>query len=132
MIERLKQNRFLWYQGPMIAWAVALFVQSSIPGEFIPKEGIFTHDKLIHFVIYVLFAISVHRAIRYQNKFPFLARHHYVFTILIVSLYGISDEFHQSFVPNRSGRVNDWLADTLGGIVYVGFHWLRARWKGIR
>jgi VanZ family protein len=32
----------------------------------------------------------------------------------LASLYGATDEFHQSFVPGRSADVLDWLADTLG------------------
>jgi hypothetical protein len=36
---------------------------------------------------------------------------------LIASLYGISDEFHQSCVPGRSPDVADWLADTAGALL---------------
>jgi len=35
---------------------------------------------------------------------------------VIASLYGISDELHQSFVPGRSTEVLDWLADTIGAL----------------
>jgi VanZ family protein len=37
----------------------------------------------------------------------------------IASLYGISDEFHQSFVPGRTPDVVDWLADTSGALLAV-------------
>ncbi len=36
---------------------------------------------------------------------------------LIASLYGISDELHQSFVPGRNPDVLDWLADTTGALL---------------
>ena len=36
-------------------------------------------------------------------------------TLLIVFLYGASDEFHQSFVPTRTARVSDVFIDTAGG-----------------
>lgn len=36
--------------------------------------------------------------------------------VLIATLYGISDEFHQSFV-GRDPTVRDWLADTIGAVV---------------
>ena len=39
--------------------------------------------------------------------------------ILITSAYGVSDEFHKQFVPNRSCDVWDWTADTIGGILGV-------------
>jgi VanZ family protein len=35
-------------------------------------------------------------------------------TIAFCSLYALSDEWHQSFVPGRSSDVLDWIADTLG------------------
>jgi VanZ family protein len=34
--------------------------------------------------------------------------------MLIASGYGVTDEFHQRFVPNRTCDVVDWVADTLG------------------
>jgi VanZ family protein len=36
------------------------------------------------------------------------------------SLYGISDELHQSFVPGRTPDVHDWIADTWGAAVAIG------------
>jgi VanZ family protein len=36
--------------------------------------------------------------------------------ILISSLYGVSDEYHQMFVPGRSFDVLDMLADAIGSV----------------
>ena len=36
--------------------------------------------------------------------------------VLIASLYGVSDEFHQSFV-GRDATVKDWSADTVGAMI---------------
>ena len=36
-------------------------------------------------------------------------------TLLLVFLYASSDEFHQSFVPNRTPLFTDVLIDTAGG-----------------
>ena len=129
MIEKLKQNHFWWYQGPMVLWAIALFTQSSIPGDKIPNIELLSHDKVIHFLIYVVFAWAMHRAIRYQNRFPLLAKYHYLFAILFVALYGMSDELHQYFVPNRSASVADWGADCLGALAVIAFYWLKSKFK---
>lgn len=129
MTEVLKNYRFLRYQGPMIFWAVALFTQSSLPSYRIPDLSIFTQDKLIHFIIYVIFAATVHRAITHQATFTTLKRHQYVFTILIVAVYGASDEIHQYFVPTRSCSLLDWIADVTGSLVFVVFHYARAKLK---
>jgi VanZ family protein len=35
---------------------------------------------------------------------------------LALSLFGVTDEYHQLYTVNRSGAdVGDWVADTLGG-----------------
>ena len=36
------------------------------------------------------------------------------------SLYGWSDEWHQSFVPGRYSSISDWLADTIGAALSIG------------
>jgi len=36
---------------------------------------------------------------------------------VITSLYGATDELHQSFVPERMADIRDWVADTLGGLL---------------
>jgi len=129
MIERMKQDHFWWYQGPMILWAIALFTQSSIPGDRIPDFEVFSHDKLIHFFIYVVFAATVNRAVANQGRFPLPARHHFLFTLIIVALFAASDEFHQYFVPNRSCDFFDWLADSVGAILCIVVLWAKAKWK---
>ena len=52
---------------------------------------------------------------------------HYALILAMVwaSLYGASDEFHQSFVPGRHVEIADWLADTLGGGVGAAAVWLK-------
>ena len=43
---------------------------------------------------------------------------------LAVALYGLTDEYHQSFVPGREASMYDALADALGGLaVAVSFYW---------
>jgi VanZ family protein len=45
---------------------------------------------------------------------------------VVTSLYGASDEFHQSFVPNRDCSVWDWVADSMGAAL-VSLMWIA--WK---
>lgn len=48
-------------------------------------------------------------------------------TILIVSSYGVIDEFRQMFTIGRSVEFEDWLADTSGAILasvlYLKWKW---------
>jgi len=49
--------------------------------------------------------------------------------VLTVSAFGVTDEWHQSFVPGRDCDVFDWLSDTLGAALavtlYVKWAWYR-------
>jgi len=53
--------------------------------------------------------------------------------LISASLYGISDEIHQSFVPERDGSLLDVVADVLGAVcgVYVYHRWVRSGKDGI-
>jgi len=45
------------------------------------------------------------------------------------SLYGVSDEVHQAFVPFRDSNWHDWLADTLGATIgTVGTRQMLSLW----
>lgn len=47
--------------------------------------------------------------------------------LLAVVLYAATDEWHQSFVPNRTGALLDVMIDTAGGVAGLGVVWLLAR-----
>ena len=47
--------------------------------------------------------------------------------VVMSSLYGITDEFHQSFVPGRTSSVADWGVDTLAACVGAGIVMAAAR-----
>lgn len=78
-------------------------------------------DKVAHFGVFGLLAILVVR-----NGIP--PRLAWI-AVLAVSLFGLTDEWHQSFTPGRAVEFADWVADTLGAIVAVTIYvrWPRAR-----
>jgi VanZ family protein len=49
--------------------------------------------------------------------------------LLVVALYAASDEWHQSFVPNREASVVDVLIDTVGGGAALSLVWAATRAK---
>lgn len=88
----------------------------------VAAPNIVNFDKAAHFAIYGLLATLVARN-------GFVPGRTWV-PIVAVSLFGLTDEWHQSFTPGRSVELVDWVADTLGAIVavtaYAGWPFYRA------
>ncbi len=110
---------FLRYQMPAILWALLIFVSSSIPGWVFPHISFPNLDKIVHFCYYFLFAILLARALRFQSYFWDLSRFSLLLAFLLSTAYGVSDELHQLFVPDRSCDPRDLLADMAGALVAV-------------
>ena len=83
--------------------------------ESIPMPMLFLHqDKVHHFGAYFIMGILAWRCLRMYLSKPIVIS---LCSILFCSLYGLSDEWHQSFVAGRSADVFDWVADTVGATV---------------
>ncbi len=96
-----------------IGWMATLFYLSSQP--ILPTPDLFTYqDKLFHAVAYGLLGVLLLMSFRYQA--PRYTGIQIALAVGIASLYGISDEIHQSFVPGREADVLDWVADTVGAL----------------
>ena len=68
-------------------------------------------DKLHHFTAYFLMGVLAWRTGRHFVKSPFTLA---IVSVVFCSLYGISDEWHQSFVEGRTADAWDWVSDTIG------------------
>ena len=80
-----------------------------------PHVDILRFDKLDHAVVYAILGGLCFLAIR--RTWP-LSRVRLVgLAALLAVLYGLSDEFHQLFVPGRSAELYDALADGVGGLI---------------
>lgn len=96
-----------------LAWMGLIFYLSSQPSLDIP--GLFPHqDKVMHFGFYGVLGVLLLGAMAmppngFQRPAALLAT-------ALASLYGVSDEVHQMFVPGREADVLDWLADTAGAL----------------
>jgi VanZ family protein len=108
------RDRF-WRWAPAVAWAVGIFslsAQSTLP----QPPAFLAWDKLQHSVAYALGGFLIARAVGVRGRGTLLA-------VMLGSLFGVSDELHQWFVPGRNADVLDWVADTLG--VLAGAHLFR-------
>ena len=73
-------------------------------------------DKVAHIVFYIPFGFLLARGLKHSQTQT--SKRILSVAVLIFSMaYGISDEFHQSFVPGRAAGLDDVLADTIGGFI---------------
>jgi VanZ family protein len=113
---------FLYYWLPLIAYGALIVVQSHYPTpESVPRLPYF--DKLLHTGGYGLLGLLFCRA--YRARWPLASgRRLSRAAVLSAVLFGISDEFHQSFSPLRTADAWDVLADALGAALGVGFYFV--------
>jgi VanZ family protein len=84
----------------------------------LPSVVTIFNDKLLHTLEFTFLGVLFVRAL--QVSFPRLSfKQLLVYTILFCFIYGLSDEFHQSFVPGREVSLYDALADGIGGFLGV-------------
>ena len=118
----------LWYWVPVVLYAGAIFYLSSQPHpeeqlpSFLLKD---VSDKVLHAVEYGILALLCYRAFRWAAG-PAVAQQAVVLAIVTASVFGVTDEMHQAFVPLRDASWQDWLADTIGAIIGA------LSWRSIR
>ncbi len=89
-----------------VAWMALIFALSSLPGSAVPGRFGNAGHFLLYAVLGGLYSLALPRSWR-----PWTAA---MTAVVFASLYGASDEFHQSFVPGRTPDVMDWAIDTAG------------------
>ena len=84
--------------------------------------------KNAHFFVYLILGILVLRALLKTKPFSIRTG---ITALLICFIYAVTDEFHQLFVPGRSGQVSDVIIDTFGAAaglaLYSAFLHLKQR-----
>jgi VanZ family protein len=105
----LRQRLFLW--APPLAYMGLIFHFSS-ESDPLPALTTTVWDKALHFVEYGGLGVLLCRAFTGEGLGLIIAA---ISAVIVASLYGASDEWHQLFTPGRSSDVYDWLTDTIGG-----------------
>jgi VanZ family protein len=116
--------------GATLVWMGLIFYLSSLAQTETPKiPSLGNWQSLVgHLVLYGVCAALMEGSIwswvsRFRLRWALAAA-------VAATVYGISDEFHQSFVPGRHATIEDVLANTIGAIVAAVGLWLIAtRWK---
>lgn len=91
------------------------------PNKTILKEEILTPiiRKTAHFSIYAMLGLlMMNFMLTIENKKMYKR---VIIALMFCFIYSITDEFHQTFIPGRSGEIRDVLIDTSGAIVGILF-----------
>jgi VanZ family protein len=108
----IKESVYRWL--PAIFMMSVIFMASNTPGSSIPNFGALdvVLKKAGHISIYCLLTIAGWYGFRFEKGRWWLV-------FLMVILYAVSDEFHQSFIP---GRHPSWIDVTVfdGGGAILG------------
>lgn len=119
-------SRARWALLPALSWAAVIFVLSSFPGSAYPQVGVWSADKFAHVAVYgalgLATAVALHRGVGLRSLTAL-----FVWSVLLCTAYGVSDEIHQSFVPGRSPDVRDVVADFAGAVLGAGVYVARLR-----
>jgi len=106
------RTRSLIWVWPVLVLATVFFASSRSQ---IAAPQVIGIDKVAHFFVFGLLGNLIQRALPPSSRRTWIA-------IVIVSLIGISDEWHQSFTPGRSVDFWDWFSDTSGATLAVSLY----------
>lgn len=105
--------RALWNWGPAVIWMAATFAVSHQSRVEIPFGA---PDYIGHGVSYAVLGALLMRALA-GGTLRGMRTGLILPAVLIAAVYGVSDEFHQSFIPGRMASVSDIVADGVGALV---------------
>ncbi len=111
------RNKKLLYILPL-AWMGMIFYLSSI-GHYpvnLSREGYQLVSSIVHLILYIALAGLWFLAFYYNGLGK---RKALIIAFLISIVYGVTDEWHQSFVVGREAHLSDWLLDFFGSIIGV-------------
>ena len=124
-----KYITFLKVYGPAILWGMFILVATLTPGKSLPSSSLFRFDKLIHIIIFGVFAWLVLRAYFLSVKNTNRSKTNvYLIVGAATILFGIAIEGMQQYIPDRGADRYDIIANTVGIIAaQVIFYFIHRR-----
>ncbi|NPU83034.1 MAG: VanZ family protein [Syntrophaceae bacterium] len=107
------RDRNIHYRFPVLLYMAFLFGLSSMPGPALYASSVPNLDKLFHFLAYAGLGIVLMRLFCSSPRAG-IAHRALLLAVLTGTLYGLSDEWHQSFIPGRDSSLLDAVSDGLG------------------
>lgn len=112
----MKLKDFFHYWVPLILYMAFMFYLSSLSYP-LKDSGILEfsfRDKIFHLIEYFILSFLIFRLLNFYR-----IKKKYLYAIILTTLYGISDEFHQFFVIGRYCSFFDMLANFLGSLLIL-------------
>jgi VanZ family protein len=110
-MERNHPFKKLWAFIPMLFLMSVIFYFSS---KSMPKTAMWIPDYVLHFACYAVLCLFSYYG--FSKNFQLSELWIIIIALILTTFYGISDEYHQSYVPGRDPSTRDVLADFMGAI----------------
>ncbi|MBM9616205.1 VanZ family protein [Desulfobulbus rhabdoformis] len=109
--------RWILRMVPLFMVMGGIFYLSHQPGSTLHLPEFYSSDKLLHMLAYAILGGAYLLGLKpfWRERFPFVVGS----TLVLCLVYGLLDEYHQSFIPGRSVSGGDVAADFLGGVMAV-------------
>ncbi len=105
------RSAVVWWVITLGYMGIIFFLSSlqSFPIYHLPQNS----DKIVHAFIYFPLAFMLYISLNKSG----LKKSQYIVALLFAGIYGITDEFHQYFVPGRFASVGDVAANFFGAFL---------------
>ena len=134
--KKTKTLQRFWRYGPLLLWMVLISFASTSEFSALNTSQIFQPlirwifptlseervaaihfltRKVAHFSEYAVLGILAARAFATSAN-DVIKGHWFQVALLLIFCYALLDEFHQSFVPNRTASIHDSAIDVAGGL----------------
>jgi len=117
MVEFSPKNKFfVFYLLPVIVYMGLIFVMSSAPNEYLVPErslGFSVPQGIKHAAEYFVLSMLLFRAL-VQRKTNIMTT--FLLVVTLSTIYGITDEIHQAFVPTRCFSFYDMAFNFFGSV----------------
>jgi VanZ family protein len=109
----------LKYQLPPLLWILVTFVFAYFPDLFFNIKLPRGADKIVHAGVFFVLCWLVQRAFYRQEAIPQLKKSSFLGAFIFSCVYGILNDFHQDFLPDRSSDIYNLLAAAGGALLYI-------------
>jgi VanZ family protein len=119
----------LYYLPPWL-WIFFCLIPAYFPGTFFGFPVTSGIARIVHAGSYFVLCWLVHRAFVHEEFLPQLKKHSVLGSFIFSLMYGLLDEYHQDFLPDRSPSIYNFFAGVGGALLFVALLSLVSR-KGI-